>query len=106
LIPGFLLVIVDLLKRHVDTPMQLTDQLRIRLLGSVPQVPARVNGKLVSRRRQDEWQSRLREAVDGVAATLIHRAHETDARVIMVSSALPGEGKTTLSGHLAISLAR
>ena len=37
---------------------------------------------------------------------LTHGAENGSARVVMVTSAVSGEGKTTLSGHLAISLTR
>ena len=49
---------------------------------------------------------RLTESVDGITARILHKAELGEGRVIMVSSAGGGEGKTTLATQLALSLAR
>ena len=49
---------------------------------------------------------RLTESVDGIAARVLRKADTEQCRVIMVSSAIGGEGKTTLATQLAMSLAR
>src|SRR4029079_4002211 len=46
------------------------------------------------------------ESFDALRTLLLHEASVEKTRVIMVTSAGPGEGKTTLAGHLANSLAR
>jgi polysaccharide biosynthesis transport protein len=46
------------------------------------------------------------DAVDGTRALLLAPLPDGKPRVLMVTSALPREGKTTLSGHLAQSCAR
>jgi Mrp family chromosome partitioning ATPase len=48
----------------------------------------------------------LTESVDAVRTLLLHAAHNEGLRVVMVTSAVGGEGKTSLSCHLAASLAR
>jgi polysaccharide biosynthesis transport protein len=49
---------------------------------------------------------RLTESVDGITARLLRRAELEQRRVVMVTSAVSGEGKTTLAAQLAMSLAR
>jgi len=44
--------------------------------------------------------------VDATRTMLVHAAKQQGLRVIMVTSALKGEGKTMLASHLAVSLAR
>ena len=46
------------------------------------------------------------EAIDTVRTMLLHAVGPTGSRVLLVTSAAPGEGKTTLTGCLAESLAR
>src|SRR5262249_47413402 len=46
------------------------------------------------------------EAVDGIRTLLLHGQPEHPPRVILVTSAERGEGKTALAAHLAASLAR
>jgi capsular exopolysaccharide synthesis family protein len=55
--------------------------------------------------RDQFWQGRLTESVDALR-TLLLRAAGDGPKVIMVTSALGGEGKTSLAGQLAVSLAR
>src|SRR5439155_3205160 len=52
------------------------------------------------------WYSFLIESVDCVRVFLLHEARLSGTRVVMVTSAVGREGKTTLSSHLAASLAR
>jgi capsular exopolysaccharide synthesis family protein len=48
----------------------------------------------------------LTESIDAVRTMLMHRARTESVQVVMITSAMPGEGKTSLSCHLAASLAR
>jgi capsular exopolysaccharide synthesis family protein len=59
-----------------------------------------------STKRSQTWKMRFTEAVDGAAARLLRKAECDQTRVILVTSALSGEGKTTLATQLAMSLAR
>jgi capsular exopolysaccharide synthesis family protein len=77
------------------------------VIGSVPMIPARIIRRLGSPSKRNQlWHVRLTESVDGIAARLLRKAEMEQNRVIMVSSASGGEGKTTLSTQLALSLAR
>jgi capsular exopolysaccharide synthesis family protein len=46
------------------------------------------------------------ESIDAIRTLLLHDAASQGTRVVMVTSAVEGEGKTTLAAHLASSLAR
>src|SRR5262249_30888475 len=52
------------------------------------------------------WQNLLTESIDATRTMLQHAARQSGLRVVMVTSALGGEGKTSLASHLATSLAR
>jgi capsular exopolysaccharide synthesis family protein len=45
------------------------------------------------------------ESVNATRSMLLHASRSESLRVVMVTSALEGEGKTSLSGHLSTSLA-
>ncbi len=80
--------------------------LGIPLVGSVPAVPARVlTTDQPPRGRDAGHQGRLTEAVDALR-TLLLRGAAGQPQVAMITSAVGGEGKTTLAGQLASSLAR
>src|SRR5207237_10799694 len=48
----------------------------------------------------------MTESVDAVRSMILHAARVDGIRTVMVTSAVAGEGKTSLSCHLACSLAR
>ncbi len=79
--------------------------LGLDLLGTLPPVPVAarpvvpVDGTALEH-------GTLVEAVDGVRTRLLHAARNHSVRVLMVASAIGGEGKTSLATHLAASLAR
>jgi len=106
-IPGGIVAFWDASAKHINTPADVSKGLRLSVLGSVPLIPAKVLRRLGSpSKRYHTWQARLTESVDGIAARVLRKAEMEQCRVIMVSSAAGGEGKTTLATQLALSLAR
>ena len=105
--PAAAVVLWDSRTRRINTAADVSQGLRLPVIGSMPLVPARVIRQLGSPSpRHRVWHLRLTESVDGIAARLLRKADMEQCRVIMVSSATGGEGKTTLATQLALSLAR
>jgi len=106
LLPFGLVVFLDARKRRINSGKDVESGLGLSLIGAVPLIPARVMKRLDGPSpREQYWRSLLSESVDSIAAVLLHAAQSCDNRVVMVSSANAGEGKTTLAAHLATSLA-
>ncbi len=78
---------------------EVSAALGIRLLGSVPTI----NREQGSTRANHPV---LVEAIDATRTMIVHGTDHPDLRMLVVTSAVSGEGKTSLTGHLAISLAR
>jgi len=105
--PAVLIVLLDVQARRINTADEVAKGLRLPVIGSMPLIPSRVIRQLGSpSKRYHSWHMRLTESVDGITARILHRAEIDQTRVIMVSSAIGGEGKTTLATQLAMSLAR
>jgi len=87
--------------RRIDTVDAVVNGLGMRLVGSLPPIPrsTRGGGELVLQRM-------LIESIDTTRTMLLSACRSESLRLIMVTSALKGEGKTSLSCHLATSLAR
>ena len=90
--------------RRVGSPDEVEKCLGIRLVGSLPALHGRPNAWNASPDRS--WQSVLIESVDATRTMLLHASRVDSIRVVMVTSAVAGEGKSSLSCHLAASLAR
>ena len=105
--PALIVVLWDTRAGRINTANDVSHGLRLPVIGSMPLIPAKVIRQLGSPSpRYRAWHLRLTESVDGIAARLLHKAGMEQCRVIMVSSATGGEGKTTLATQLALSLAR
>lgn len=86
--------------RRVNSAQEVEKSLGIRLVGSLPAL----HGRAAPSDRA--WQSVLIDSVDATRTMLLHASRMESIRVVMVTSALAGEGKSSLSCHLAASLAR
>jgi succinoglycan biosynthesis transport protein ExoP len=91
-----LVVLWDLRRRRLNTMHQIADALRLPLLGTVPHV-WRPQGRTSAH-------PAFEEAIDGIVARLVFSPSESH-QVVLVTSAVAGEGKTTVAVNLATSFA-
>ncbi len=113
---GLLLVGVCLLEsrtRRVYATSDVSLGLGVTVIGTVPGLPARARtlplaGAAVLNASPASLQAigTMTESIDALRTLLLHAPQVDGSRVVMVTSALGGEGKTTLASHLAASLAR
>jgi capsular exopolysaccharide synthesis family protein len=93
--------------RRLDSAHELTQDLGMKVVGTLPILPSATRALLPWQSASPEgWHDIHTEWVDATRTCLLQVAREKDARVVLVTSALGGEGKTSLSCHLAGSLAR
>lgn len=90
---------VEWKRRAVLAPEDIERDATLPVLATVPRIPRNWSSDGVALRS-------FEEAFDGVRATLLLGRNGSTPRVIMVTSPHVGEGKTTLSAHLAASIAR
>jgi len=106
-VPAGLVILWDVRVKRINNCADVSKGLHLPVIGSVPLIPSRIIRRLGSpSKRYQTWHVRLTESVDGIAARVLRKAEMEHNRVIMVSSATGGEGKTTLATQLALSLAR
>jgi capsular exopolysaccharide synthesis family protein len=107
LAPVGLLLWWDVRARRINSLDDISRGLGLRVIGTVPHMAnsAAFRRKLNSR-HQRKMQICLDHSIDGIAAKLCLRRDSRNARVVLVSSATHGEGKSTLSIQLAKRLAR
>lgn len=104
-LPAVAIAFIDAKSGRINSSNDVSQKLQVPVIGSVPRIPAHVIHRMSSpSKRHRSWHLRLTESVDGIAARLLRNPDKN--RVIMVSSAVGGEGKTTLATQLALSLAR
>jgi capsular exopolysaccharide synthesis family protein len=85
--------------RRIHSAHEVVSGLGMRILGTVPPFSEDKAGEELPG-------DAFREAIDGIRTVLLRDASVQGSRVVMVSSAGQGEGKSKLASHLAASLAR
>jgi succinoglycan biosynthesis transport protein ExoP len=98
----------ELRRRRIHSASDVTQGLGLRLVGTLPALPPHLRTVTPGAATAKDvfWQQRLTESVDALRTQLLHTAQTESLGIVMVTSALGGEGKTTLASHLASSLAR
>jgi capsular exopolysaccharide synthesis family protein len=88
---------------RIKSPDEISANLGVRFLGFVPTVPRRALAgmPLLSDREAPEFA----EALRGVRAGLLMGAAAPEARLLLITSTGPGEGKTLVASNLAAALA-
>jgi capsular exopolysaccharide synthesis family protein len=93
--------------RRIQTAEEVATGLGMRVVGAIPTLSGPSLGRLVCTAEGfDGSESGLLESIDAIRTTLLRDPHAEQARVILVTSAVSGEGKTTVASNLATSLAR
>lgn len=95
----------DLSFQRIGSVAELEKTVSGRVLGSVPYYVRRLwatDGSSRMRMRR----LHVREAIDSLRAAVVRHCQLEDRRVLMVTSAISAEGKTTVTCQLAESLAR
>ena len=106
--PMALLVLLDSLRNPVNNVQTINSNMNLPVLGSLPRVPVKIMKRLYDPDGGTDaklWRERIAESVTAVTAMLLRKLASEGHRVIMVASAVSGEGKSTLSEQLARSLA-
>ncbi len=105
--PFLIALLLEIRTRRVDDAAQLESRTRLSVLGEISTIPVATNGKLSKRKRSHARELRLfEESVDSLSTTLILREDLKGSQVFTVTSALSGEGKTSVSCQLVVSMAR
>jgi succinoglycan biosynthesis transport protein ExoP len=100
-LPLFALGLMDMLKKHLDDPQQIKDELNVDILGMLPtkNAPIRILEPPTTGRGKRRY-AHFVESVHSIVAMLIKKASVDDRQIFMVTSPGPSEGKSTLSQNL------
>jgi capsular exopolysaccharide synthesis family protein len=93
---GGSVVLFEYLRDRLSIPEEVSQRVGLRVIGTVPRI---------SRSRRKPNDGHVAECVDGIRAVVSQTGREAP-KVILVTSAVEHEGKTTFAAQLAASLAR
>jgi succinoglycan biosynthesis transport protein ExoP len=92
--------------RRIHTAEEVVAGLGLRLVGAVPALTRLRQQHPALQAPPGELGHSLGESIDAIRTMLLRSAGADGTRVVMVTSAVAAEGKTTLASNLAMSLAR
>lgn len=96
---------VEFQKRRVGSISDISEGLGVNVIGALPALSGNTWSKMTGR-NAGAVRGMLSESIDNVRMALLHGEGKKKRKVVMVTSATAGEGKTTLSTQLAASLSR
>jgi capsular exopolysaccharide synthesis family protein len=100
---------LELQTRKVDCADEVPQELGLHVVGGLPILPSRPlarEGSIVTKPKDRYGYDLLLESVDATRTMLVHAARTGSHRVVMITSAVAGEGKSSLASYLAPSMAR
>lgn len=110
LVGALLLVsLLEMRTRRIYSPELLGVELDAKVIGVVPAVPPKVEARGLLIRDDPQhafWNGVLKETMNSIRVQVLHAASRRNARVVMVTSAMAREGKTSTSVNLAESMGR
>lgn len=106
-LPVLGLIAWDYKQRRLNSSGDLPESLGVKLVGAIPSLGGK---KKKSKAKEGDaavtGRNHLADAVDGVRTALMRDAAAESTRIVMVTSPVGREGKTTLATQLAASLGR
>jgi capsular exopolysaccharide synthesis family protein len=104
----FGIALLELQTRKVDCADEVPADLGLPVMGGLPILNFRATRaqSTVTRPKDRYGYDLMLESVDATRTMLVHTAHTGSHRVVMITSAVSGEGKSSLASYLAPSLAR
>jgi succinoglycan biosynthesis transport protein ExoP len=107
LLSGFLGIVLAFLREHLDrgfnTPRDIEERLKMSALGLLLRVDRRSPAERQVILEPGSWFS---DAIGDIRARLQRSAVQDPPKVVLITSSVPGEGKTTLASNLALSFSR
>lgn len=105
-LPVLGLVAWDYQQRRLNASSDLPDALGLKLVGAIPSLSGTGKKSKKSAGAMIGGHNPLADAVDGVRTALMRDAAAESTRIVLVTSPVGREGKTTLATQLAASLGR
>jgi capsular exopolysaccharide synthesis family protein len=104
-------VLIAFLREHLGntfkTREEVEEKLRLPVIGILPRVkPGLSVGAQVERTALSDPSSHFAEAINEIRTAILFSQIDNPSKVVLIASAVPGEGKTTLVSNLALAFCR
>jgi capsular exopolysaccharide synthesis family protein len=99
---------LELRARRITNSEDIVQGLGVRIVGTIPYVADQSASQRTGESQNlpaPYGQQLLTESIDATRTMLLHAAQLDSLKIVMIASAVGGEGKTSLASHLAVSLA-
>lgn len=108
ILPAALILLRELLGQKVGSAQRMSRIAGLDLVGTVPVIPRKAigsrNGK--TNKKTQYWQGLLSESIKRIISRLLSTPKGQATKLLLVTSASSGEGKTSLATQMALNLAK
>jgi capsular exopolysaccharide synthesis family protein len=102
---GIILLLLDRADDRVSSSTEMIEHFSESILGQIPNVAdTRKESGLPLLQEEDERYT-YAEAFRSLRSSLIFMPNQTELKTLLITSAIPNEGKSTISGNLAVTMA-
>src|SRR5262249_8557467 len=105
-VPLFCVCWWDARRKTINSAHDIRGTLGLHLIGTMPLIPPRAHRRLTGQAGPTVWNRIFSESIDSIRETLMSEGRTRALKVVVISSAIGGEGKTTVATQLAKSFAR
>lgn len=98
-----LTLLIEAFDNTFKTANQVEDKLNLPVLGSLPLVK-KLNSKTIPRLFLNPKEKAFSEAIRSIRTSIMLTAMDNPHHLLMVTSSVPGEGKSSIASNLALSL--
>jgi succinoglycan biosynthesis transport protein ExoP len=105
-VPLFCVCWSDARRKKINSAREVSGALGLQIIGTMPLIPPRAHRRLTGQSGQTIWNRLFTESIDSIRETLLSERRSRALKVVLISSATGGEGKTTVATQLAKSFAR
>ena len=105
LLGGIVLVVIDRADDRFNSSTEVMEQFSESILGQIPDVNDSRTQSGLPLLQEDDERYTFAEAFRSLRSSLIFLPNQTQLKTVLVTSSIPGEGKSTIASNLAITMA-
>ena len=105
LVGGLVLALYDRADDRITSSTEMIESFSESILGQIPNVVVPASGGGLDLLATDDERYVFAEAFRSLRSSLVFLPNQTELKSLIVTSSIPGEGKSTISSNLAITMA-
>ena len=100
-----ILLVIDRVDDRLTSFTELNEQFTLPVLGQIPEMPVNSKGGKLGLLKPNDDRYMFAESFRNLRSSLVFMPEQEELGTLMVTSSIPGEGKSTVAANLAVTMA-